>query len=98
MNRSNLWTKEEELVIVSHVRENPNNLTKAFRLSSKELSRTYEAIRYRWYSKIRLENTVFFTLSTTNYLENLKNTDEQSVNKKTTSWDKLKSILRWLIG
>lgn len=38
------WTSDEEQVIISHVKANPNNLQKAFREASFEIGRSVTCI------------------------------------------------------
>lgn len=51
MNTKRRWTNDEEQVIISKVKANPNNLAKAFREASLEIGRTVAAIEQYWYIK-----------------------------------------------
>lgn len=45
------WTDDEDKVIISKVKANPNNLSKAFREASLEISKSANNIRQHWYIK-----------------------------------------------
>lgn len=68
------WTKEEDLVILGIVKENPENLVKAFILASKKLDRSEASIRQRWYNSLRdSSNPVFMVYSNKKAVVNGKN-------------------------
>ena len=63
-NTKKFWTNEEDLVIISHVRKHPHNLSEAFKLSSVELERTVSAVKLRWYRNLkRTHSNVFMLVS-----------------------------------
>ena len=68
------WTNDEEQVIISKVRQYPNNLTKAFREASVELERSERAICQHWYNVIRNNEIVFMTIGSKTKNINTKNT------------------------
>lgn len=45
------FTDEEDQVIISKVKENPNNLLEAFRKAAAEINRDWRVISQRWYVK-----------------------------------------------
>ena len=45
------WTNDEEQVVISKVKANPNNLSKAFREASLEIGKSANNIRQHWYIK-----------------------------------------------
>ncbi len=55
------YTKEEDTIIINCVKENPFNLSKAFKkaFSLLEEKRTLNAIASRWYGVLRKQETVF---------------------------------------
>ena len=93
------WTKEEDKVLITQVQKHCDNLSMAFRETSRILGdRSFLAIQYRWYAylKNREENTVCFVLAGKNY--SLKNSKKSSKNIKlkkhrVTIWTKIKKLL-----
>ena len=70
------FTKEEDLVILSEVKANPQNLSNAFRIASKKINRSFDSISLRWYSKLRKRNAhCFVLLGKSKYLTNMKNSN-----------------------
>lgn len=68
------WTKEEELVVLSNVRGNPENLLKAFAIAAKKLNRSEASIRLRWYRYLRDSySPVFMVYSNKKAIINGKN-------------------------
>ena len=60
------WTIEEERVLIDQITRNANNITEAFRRTSRLIDRTEAACLYRWYQVIsKRENTsvCFVTVS-----------------------------------
>lgn len=51
MGTWNKFTDEEDQVIISKVKENPNNLSEAFRKAATEIDRDWKVISQRWYVK-----------------------------------------------
>ena len=73
------WTKEEELVILSNVKENPENLLKAFAITAKELNRSEASIRLRWYKHLKNSySPVFMVYSNKKAIINGKNLKEKA--------------------
>lgn len=73
------WTKEEDLVILSNVKENPENLLKAFAIAAKKLNRSENSIRLRWYKYLRDSyNPVFMVYSNKKAIINGKNLKEKA--------------------
>ena len=91
------WTKEEEEILVQAVKANPHNLEEAFRQVSKEVNRTVEAIRNKWYRKMKHTSKCFITISSEKQMINGKNyTSGNSSSPVTTIkalWEKLKTLL-----
>lgn len=67
MSNHRRWTKDEEQVVLSHVRDNSGNLSEAFRKAALELGRTKGAVGMRWYYKLRLEGQCFLTIGSNVY-------------------------------
>ena len=51
MSTHKRWTNDEEQVVISKVKANPNNLSKAFREASLEIGKSANTIRQHWYIK-----------------------------------------------
>lgn len=68
------WTKEEDLVILSNVKENPENLLKAFAITAKKLNRSEVSIRMRWYKHLKdSHSSIFMVYSNKKAIINGKN-------------------------
>lgn len=52
MAKNKKWTIEEEKVLISQVEKNPQNIKKAFQLTSELIDRTECSIRCHYYSVI----------------------------------------------
>ena len=75
MNQRRRWTNEEEQVLLSQVRQNPGNLSRAFRNTSNITGRSTHSCEQRWYGKVRHSETVFMTIGTNAMSVNSKNSD-----------------------
>jgi len=69
------WSNEEEQVLVDQVRQNPNNLSRAFRATSDELGKSYYAVKQQWYNRTRHSEAVFMTIGANAMSVNAKNSD-----------------------
>lgn len=69
------WSNEEEQVLVDRVRQNPNNLSRAFRATSDELGKSYYAVKQQWYNRTRHSETIFMTVGANTMIVNSKNSD-----------------------
>lgn len=69
------WSNEEEQVLIDQVRQNPGNLSRAFRATSDELGKSYYAVKQQWYNRTRHSETIFMTIGTNAMSVNLKNSD-----------------------
>lgn len=68
------WTNEEEQVLISQVRQSPNNLAKAFRATSEIIERSTHCVEQHWYTKTRHSEAIFMTVSANNTIStNQKN-------------------------
>ena len=72
MNQRRRWTNEEEQVLLSQVRQNPGNLSRAFRATSQIIERDWRSIGQHWYHKVRHSETVFMTIGARNMSVNSK--------------------------
>ena len=105
MSTKRRWTNDEEQVIISKVKANPNNLAKAFREASPEIERTYHAIEQHWYTKKGRRPALkdrcghcFLTYGGKSLNINRKNVAvNTSDNTITISMDKLQKILDILL-
>lgn len=106
MSTKRRWTNDEEQVIISKVKANPNNLQKAFREASLELQgRTANAIRLHWYQNSNRQRALkdrcghcFLTYGGKSLNINRKNVSANtSDNTIIISMDKLQKILDILL-
>lgn len=67
------WSNEEEQVLVDRVKQNPNNLSRAFRATSAELGKSYYAVKQQWYNRTRHSETIFMTVGANTMTVNSKN-------------------------
>lgn len=99
------WTDDEEQVVISKVKANPNNLSKAFREASLEIGRSVGSIIQCWYTKGRKKDALkdrcghcFLTYGGKSLNINRKNVHiNTSDNTITISMDKLQRILDILL-
>lgn len=99
------WTDDEEQVVISKVKANPNNLSKAFREASLEINRSAHNIKLHWYTKQRKRPALkdrcgncFMTYGGKSLNINRKNVyTNTSDNTITISMDKLQKILDILL-
>lgn len=98
MKRNKRWSKEEEQVLLNCVRENPINLSKAFREATIELDRPLTSCKNRWYQKLNKTEVCFVTIGTRTKNKNRKivavNTSDNTENIKVTVWDRIKKLLK----
>lgn len=74
------WTNEEEQVLISQVRQSPNNLARAFRATSEIIGRNSHCVEQRWYSKVRHSEPIFMTIGPKTNNVNTKNTIQGQYN------------------
>lgn len=99
------WTDDEEQVIISKVKNNPNNLCKAFREAASELNRTVISVTQHWYMKSATKSALkdrcgncFFTYSNKSLNINRKNIHANTYNNTITiTMDKLQKLLDILL-
>ena len=92
MNQRRRWTNEEEQVLLSQVRQNPGNLSRAFRATSDIIGRSSHSIEQRWYGKVRHSETVFMTIGAANMSVNSKvNNNPQPV--RLPIWRRILNLL-----
>lgn len=99
------WTDDEEQVVISKVKANPNNLQKAFREASFEINRSVDCITQHWYTKQCTRPALkdrcgncFLTYGGRSLNINRKNVHiNTSDNTITLSMDKLQKILDILL-
>lgn len=78
--RKRRWTNDEDEVLITQVRSNPNNLAKAFRATSDIVGRSPHCVEQRWYTKIRHTEVIFMTVSSKTKNTNTKVTLENKPN------------------
>lgn len=106
MSTSRRWTSDEEQVIISKVKANPNNIQKAFREASLEINRSVGTIQQKWYVKGKHQSALkdrcghcFLTYGGKSLNINRKNVFvNTSDNTITISMDKQQKILDILLG
>lgn len=98
------FTGEEEQVIISKVKESPNNLSKAFREAANEINRSWKTIAQHWYTKGKRSalkdrcGYCFITYGSKSLNINRKNVNTNTTdNTITISMDKLQRILDILL-
>lgn len=103
MARGPLWTKQEDKVLLSQVRKNPNNLKEAFRKTANILEgRNWLSCSKRWYNKYsncpieNIEAICFTTLSSKTMSVNSKNKSKKTKIYKTNNnlWKKIKDFFK----
>lgn len=92
MGTRRIWTNEEEQVLIDLVRNNPNNLSRAFSEASNKLNRTKHAIEMHWYTKTRHRGPVFMTIGSKATV-NSKNGNTQGKRVSLTIWQRIKKLL-----
>ena len=85
MTTKRRWTNKEEQVLISQVRQSPNNLARAFRATSEIIERNPHCVEQHWYLKTRHSGTIFMTIGS-----NTKNSNSKVVRENTT--DNTKSV------
>lgn len=107
MSTPRRWTSDEEQVIISKVKANPNNLAKAFREASLELQgRTVCAITFHWYKSSTRQRALkdrcghcFLLYGSRTLNINRKNVSAiTSDNTITLTMDKVQQILEILLS
>lgn len=93
------WTVEEERVLTDQVTRNANNLTEAFRKTSRLTSRTKAACVYHWYRVMSKKDTTtcFVTIGKKTINKNRKivtaNTSDNTERVTVSWWKKLLTLL-----
>lgn len=73
MNKSKLFTPEQDIVIKNYVNLFSHNLQLGFELCSLELKRDIKQIQCRWYGQLRSQESIFVTGNPTSSYKNTKN-------------------------
>lgn len=91
------WTNNEDLVVISKVADNSNNLREAFKIAAIELNRSEMSVMQRWYKVLskRETNAVFMVCTKNTKLVNRKVSNEIPVQ---VPEGKLKRLLRKLFN
>lgn len=89
------WTDEEEQVLISQVRQSPNNLSKAFKETGELLERSEHSVRLHWYKNTRHNNIVFMTVGPKTRNVNTKNTIKYDNTEKVEApiWRRILKLL-----
>ena len=75
MTRNKRWTAQEDMIVVSEVKNSPTNLKAAFEKASKITGRSKNACMVRWYNVLSKDkaNACFVTISGKHQALNRKN-------------------------
>lgn len=95
------WTIEEEKVLISQIEKNPQNIKKAFTLTSELINRSENAIRNHYYlvilkGKSKLPKSyMYFTVGKTKVIPNRKvvTNNTEIINTKISIWNRIKRFL-----
>ena len=68
------YTPEEDLIIISKIKEYPTNLTHAFEEAALILNRDKRAVNFRWYNTLKKRGNILTTGSQSGFSSNVKNT------------------------
>ena len=77
MAKNKRWTAQEDMIVVSEVKNSPTNLKAAFEKASKITGRSKNASMVRWYNVLSKDkaNACFVTISGKHQSLNRKNGD-----------------------
>lgn len=67
------FTKEDDEIILKIIRDNPSNLKVCFEEAAEKTGTTSEAIRSRYYKKLRHNNVCFIVVGKKHQIVNTKN-------------------------
>lgn len=97
MNNRKKWTDDEDLVVYRQVKNNLENMQKAFREAAELLGRSPKAVTIRWYKYIskQTNSTAFVLLSETRAYNNRKNISETTpvINTRPSFWKRILRVL-----
>lgn len=89
------WTMEEEQKLLEYVSNNPTNLSQAMRDFAEHSNKSYQAIRNKYYKKLRQTSTCFIIATTKTAVKNTKNGKVVKQNKmKKSIFAKIKEIFK----
>lgn len=98
MTTKRKWTNEEEQVLISQVRQSPNNLARAFRVTSEVLGRSLRSVTLHWYNKTRHSEAIFMTVGSKTVNMNSKNVFHGSYDNtekmKVSIWRRFVSFIK----
>lgn len=95
MNRTNRkWTEEEDSILLSQVKRQPQNLSRSFLAVSERTGRSQQAVSNRWYTVVskKPDSVCFFTASPKHVSRNRKN--GVGVESNINIWQRLMSVIR----
>ena len=89
------WTMEEEQKLLEYVSNNPTNLSQAMRDFAEHSNKSYQAVRVKYYKKLRQTSTCFIIATNKTAVKNTKNGKQTKQNKvKRSLFNKIKEILK----
>ena len=79
MRKATNWQDQSNInVVITEVKNSPDNLTAAFKQAAKKLNSTESAVTQAWYNSIRAKVNGFTTKSTKVNYVNVKNTPRKT--------------------
>ena len=93
MTKKRKWTIEEERVLIYQITRSANNITEAFRRTSRLIDRTEAACMYHWYmviSKREDPSVCFVTIG-----QKTRNINRKVVHAKTTDNTEATTVSWW---
>lgn len=71
--RTKNYSPEEDKIILEYIKDHPENIQEAIKLSAKKLQRTVSSVSYRYYKQLRGTKKVFLLASKKRGYGNIKN-------------------------
>jgi hypothetical protein len=90
------WTKQEEKTIISCIKNNPENLSKAFACAAEVINRSTQSVSNRYYTHIRNKKAIFQTSSSKSVFVNSKNVSRRKNQSNASRVDVFASMFKML--
>ena len=96
------WTEHEEEVLLSNVKQYPENLKEAFRITGEAIGRSIDACAQRWYSKVSYDTSTkgiaFAIFARNKYNVNRKNPSKRvGLRTQHTLWSNIIKYLQKIL-
>lgn len=87
------WTEEEDRLLLQHIKNSPQNLSRCFLAVSEATGRSSKAVAAHWYNTLskNSDTVCFFTASSHNVSKNRKNGTGTQCTR--TIWQRLLDII-----